>query len=262
MAADRTAEGSRTLPERTPGVRPLPRRHRRRRIPWQAGLGWVGALLLLAWRATCRYRVIDDPRPALRRAGRPYVYALLHAHQISAVFVNDEERLAAMVSRSLDGDMLVPSLRVRRVVAVRGSTRTRTRDKGGRRALDGLAALVEQRVPGLIAVDGPRGPRNFVHSGVVELARRTGAAVLPTLVLPRRRIILTPAWDRLQVPAPFTEVRLIFGPPLEIPGELSTAQGRRRIRDALLALERRYDPTEAARVDAAGESASRSHRQA
>lgn len=245
------------VPAGAPEIRPVTGAERR--FGWQSLLGWVGALLLLAWRATCRYRVVDDPRPALRRAGRPYVYALLHAHQVAAVFVNDEERLAAMVSRSAHGDMLVPSLRVRGVTAVRGSTRTRTRDKGGRKALEGLAALVEQRIPGLIAVDGPRGPRSHVHKGIVDLARTTGAAVLPTLVLPRRRIVIAPVWDRFQVPAPFTEVRLIFGPPLELPADLPVDEGRRRIRQALLALERRYDPAEAARVDEAG-SVSRAHR--
>src|SRR5262245_50209661 len=86
-------------------------------------LGWLAALVLLAWRLTCRYRVENDPRPALRAGGRPYVYALLHAHQVAAVFCNDERRMAAMVSRSLDGDLLVPSLHARRVIPVRGSTR-------------------------------------------------------------------------------------------------------------------------------------------
>src|SRR6185312_15492896 len=98
-------------------------------------IGWVIAMLVVVWRLTCRYRVVHDPRPALREAGTPYVYALLHAHQVAAVFVNDERRLAAMVSRSGDGELLVPSLKVRRVRPVRGSSRSATRDKGGREAL-------------------------------------------------------------------------------------------------------------------------------
>jgi hypothetical protein len=54
--------------------------------------------------------------------------------------VNDEPRMAAMVSRSADGDLLVPSLRLRRVEAVRGSTRKAGQDKGGRSALNARAA--------------------------------------------------------------------------------------------------------------------------
>src|SRR6185436_3062238 len=104
--------------------------------------GCAGALLVLLWRLTCRRRVIDDPRPALRAQGRSYIYALLHAHQLSALVVNDDHRMAAMVSRSVDGDRLVPILRARRVLAVRGSTRSRGNDKGGRPALAQLATLL------------------------------------------------------------------------------------------------------------------------
>ncbi len=53
-------------------------------------IGWVVGLVLLVWRRSCRYRVIGDQRPRLRAEGTPYVYALLHAYQVSAVFVTDE----------------------------------------------------------------------------------------------------------------------------------------------------------------------------
>ncbi len=220
--------------------------------------GVVLAVLLVLWRLTCRYRVEGDPRPSLRVRGKPYVYALLHAHQAAAVFVNDERRLAAMVSRSADGDLLVPALRVRGVQAVRGSTRKGERDKGGRAALQRLRELVVAQVPALLAVDGPRGPRNHVHRGVAELALETGAAILPTVVVPSRRLILTRTWDRLQLPLPFALIRLIFAEPIEPrPGE-DVAGLRQRIADALGALERREDPKEAQRQrleDSQGQSA-------
>ncbi len=210
-------------------------------------LGWLLAGVVLVWRLTCRYRVEDDPRPALRHAGRPYAYALLHAHQVAAVFVNDEQRMAAMVSRSTDGDLLVPSLTVRRVLAVRGSTRKQGKDKGGAAALAALGNLTRERVPVLLAVDGPRGPRNHVHRGAAALALDTQAVVLPTVVLPSRRFFLGKTWDRMQIPKPFSTVRLCFGAPLEPrPGE--DLEGlRARIEQALAALEARLDPEEHAR---------------
>src|SRR5262245_13952600 len=128
-------------------------------------IGCVAALVVLLWRATSIRRVIDDPRPALRAQGRGYIYALLHAHQISALVVNDDRRMAAMVSQSVDGTRLVPILRARRVLAVRGSTRSRGRDKGGRSALAKLGDLLRAGVPSLLAVDGPLGPRTHVHRG-------------------------------------------------------------------------------------------------
>ena len=82
-------------------------------------LAWMAAAAVLVIRLTCRIRFHDDPRPALRARGVPYAYAFLHAHQIATVVVA-EPGTGAMVSRSTDGELLIPSLRVRHVVAVRG----------------------------------------------------------------------------------------------------------------------------------------------
>lgn len=214
-------------------------------------LGWMLGLCLVCWRCTCRYRVVNDPRPRLRAQGRPYIYSLLHAHQVAAVFVNDEQRgrLAAMVSRSGDGDLLVPSLTLRGVRAARGSTRKGGRDKGGGTAARALADLLLQGIPVLFAVDGPRGPRSYVNRGVAVLAQRAGTPILPTLVLPSRRWFLEKTWDRLQIPQPFCTLRLIFDDPIMARDGEDSAALRERVSQAMHALERRYDPTEAARVD-------------
>lgn len=208
-------------------------------------LGWLGGLLLLVWRLTCRYEVFDDPRPAIRASGRAYIYALLHAHQLAAVFVNDDRRIAAMLSRSADGDLLAPSLRLRRITPVRGSSRSGSRDKGGRRALQELMDTVRGGIPALIAVDGPRGPRNHVHRGVAELALGTGVPVLPVIVLPSRRWLLTRAWDRFQIPRPFCTVRLIFGPPIDPSSYQDAPELLQDISSGLNELERLHDPEEA-----------------
>jgi lysophospholipid acyltransferase (LPLAT)-like uncharacterized protein len=214
------------------------------------GIGWLMGLLLVVWRRTCRYRVVGDPRPALRQSGTPYIYALLHAHQISAVFVNDEKpgRLAAMVSRSADGELLVPSLSLRGVRAARGSTRRGERDKGGRTALAELRELLTQRVAVLLAVDGPQGPRNRVHRGVAVLAQEVeGAVVLPTMVVPSRRAFPGKTWDRIQVPLPFSTVTLAMADPIRpTPGE-SVEDLRLRVAKALDAMEAEFDPSEAER---------------
>lgn len=225
--------------------------------------GWLFALVLLVWRLFCRLVVINDPRPALRLAGRPYIYALLHAHQVAAVVINDDRLMSAMVSRSDDGELLVPSLRVRRVIPVRGSTSSRGKDKGGSKALQGMADLLKRGVPGLLAVDGPLGPRNIVHRGVAELACDTGAAVVPVVVLPSRRFILRGTWDRFQVPKPFSTIRLIFADPIDPSAFADTESLRLEIKRALTMLEATYDADEAERclehVKARADRAARKH---
>jgi lysophospholipid acyltransferase (LPLAT)-like uncharacterized protein len=213
-------------------------------------VGWILARLIVAWSWSCRTRVVNDPRPALRASNTPYVYALLHAHALAAVCVNDERPggIAAMVSRSADGDVLAPALHARGVLAVRGSTRTGRRDKGGREALEALRKQLEARVAPLLAVDGPRGPRGVVRRGVADLAMQVrGAVVLPTVVVSSHRLVV-PSWDRFQVPLPFCRLSLIFGEPLlSEPGERAKAFSR-RVEIALHALECESDPEEFARV--------------
>lgn len=211
-------------------------------------LGMLIAFLVLVWRASCRFRIAPgDPRPALRKAGRPYVYALLHAQQVAAVFCSDEQSLGAMVSRSTDGDLLVPTLYLRGITPVRGSSRKGQKDKGGIAALKTLTLMAQQGTPALLAVDGPRGPRNRVHRGAIHLAQQVGGVILPVAALSTRRWTLTRTWDRMQLPKPFSRITLHFAPAIEANAGDDREDLRKAVEDALYGLEQRLDPTEAAR---------------
>jgi lysophospholipid acyltransferase (LPLAT)-like uncharacterized protein len=178
-----------------------------------AVFGWLIAIAILILRACCRIRIHNDPRPGLRVRPQSYVYSVLHAHQIAAL-IHGEPGTGAMVSRSADGELLIPSLRVGRIVPIRGSNRRKNGDKGGLAAIDALVKHVAGGAPGYIAVDGPRGPRNRVHKGIAMLSQRTGAAVVNLVAVPTRRWIFTRAWDRFQIPKPFATINGYFGEPL------------------------------------------------
>jgi lysophospholipid acyltransferase (LPLAT)-like uncharacterized protein len=205
---------------------------------------WLIALLLLLLRWSCRVRWHDDPRPSLRRESCPYAYAILHCHQVAAI-IGCEPGTGAMVSRSTDGDLLVPSLRVHGIVPIRGSTRSKEQGKGGAAALQLLIEHVRGGAPAYLAVDGPRGPRNYVNRGIVKLSLATGAAVLIGVAIPRRRWILARAWDRFQIPKPFTRIDMFFGPPLRLHDGEDLETFRQRIEHAIAALEKQHDPEEA-----------------
>jgi len=207
--------------------------------------GALAGLLVRLWRLTVRIRIVDDPRPALREAGRGYVYAILHAQQLAFVVLSDDCPIAAMVSASADGDILEGPCRARGIIPVRGSSRKAGKDKGGARALDGMAEHVLKGVPALLAVDGPRGPRGSVHWGVVNLARRTGAAVVVAGVFCSRRRVFARSWDRTQVPLPFSTLTGRFRPVIEPEAYPDDAALREHIRAELAALEAEWDPSEA-----------------
>ena len=211
-------------------------------------LGWVGALLLVVWRFTLRIRIdANDPRPALKASGRNYVYAILHSQQLNFVLLSDDRPVAAMVSASRDGDALVPLMKIRKVIPVRGSTRKKGKDKGGQAALKTLIEGVKAGQRALLAVDGPRGPRNTVHRGVAYLASTTDACVVISGVFPSHRKILSKTWDRTQIPLPFSALHGRFRPSLDSRDFKGDIEGlRAAIADELLALEQEWDPEEAA----------------
>lgn len=209
-------------------------------------LSWAAAVAISFLRWTCRIRVHNDPRPALQAADHPYVYSILHAHQVAST-IGAEPGTGAMVSRSADGEVIVAALRVARCIPVRGSgmTKGQSNNKGGREALEALVEHVRTGRPAILAVDGPRGPRSHVHKGIASLSRDTGAAVLNVITVPTRRWIMSKTWDRMQIPQPFCRIDAYFAPPLTpAPGE-SLEEFRRRIEASLKELEQTYDPQEA-----------------
>jgi lysophospholipid acyltransferase (LPLAT)-like uncharacterized protein len=200
-------------------------------------LGLVLAIFVTLWAWSCRRRFIADVRPRLRRQNKPYVYALLHAHQIAAVLASDERDLYAMVSRSRDGDLLVPSLRMRHIRAVRGSSRRAGQDKGGQAALRQLIACNSAGHPVLLAVDGPRGPRGQVKPGVVHLAQATDAVILPLCAVANRFTQLQGTWDKMHLPWPGARITLKFGAPISPGPEASVRYWQQQVETALAELE-------------------------
>ena len=202
---------------------------------------------MLILRATCRARFHNDPRPMLRADGAPYVYSVLHAHQIAAATCR-EPGTAAMVSQSGDGDFVALGLRLAGIKTIRGSSRRRGKDKGGLSALSQLAEHVRSGSPAYLAVDGPRGPRNRVHKGIAALSQQTGAAVLNVVAVPTRRWIFKQSWDRFQIPKPFCRIDIFVAAPIwPQPGELME-QYRCRIEKSLCQLEVLRDPIESERA--------------
>ena len=200
--------------------------------------------LLVRW--TCRVRVHNDPRQTMTEQGIPHVFAAFHAHQVAAM-VSADPKTGAMVSRSDDGQIIVPALKANGHVPVRGSSGKA--DKGGASALKALIEYVGVGTPVILAVDGPRGPRGTVHKGIGVLAKKSGAGVLPVLVVPSRRFILEKTWDRLQIPLPFGTIKAYFAEPIyPQKGERLEAFADRMATE-LARLEAKYDPDEAGAVE-------------
>lgn len=121
-----------------------------------------------------------------------------------------------IVSASRDGDILAEILHRLGFATSRGSS-----SRGGLRALMGAVRALKKdpRRQGFVTVDGPRGPRHEVKDGALVLANKAGALMIPARVRYSGCWTFTGAWDRFELPKPFSRCRIVFGEPYEVAPE-------------------------------------------
>lgn len=177
-------------------------------------LGAIITPLVRLWGRTLRITrfnldVFKDPN---LRAKRP-VIILWHDEIFPLIPSHSDERMACVVSQSKDGELLATVLEGFGFRTVRGSS-----SRGGMRAL--VAAkrfMVEHDLGVIFTVDGPRGPRHKVKPGAVFLANMAGSPIVPVRVVMERAKIFHKAWDRFQLPWPFSRCAIIYGDPVNLP---------------------------------------------
>jgi lysophospholipid acyltransferase (LPLAT)-like uncharacterized protein len=213
-----------------------------RTVPWfsTAPLLRLGVAALRLHARTLRLRVEgEEPVAAHLAAGGRVVFSSWHQRFYGGICYFARYRPVIMISQSRDGEIIARLVDLLGWKAARGS--------GTRGGHDALAAIVEElkhrQAAGHI-VDGPRGPTHRIKPGIVVLAQRTGAHIVPVYV-GYARPWEAKSWDRFQVPRPFSRTLLRFGLPREVPAELGGEALDRWRGDLDSEFEREY-----ARVDA------------
>jgi lysophospholipid acyltransferase (LPLAT)-like uncharacterized protein len=115
--------------------------------------------------------------------------------------------------------------------------------RGGAQALRDMARVIREGSSVCITPDGPRGPRMRVSSGVVLLAKLTGAPLVPTAFSVRHGKRLG-SWDRLLVAFPFGRGVFISGEPVSVPRDADAAgleAARRTFEERLIAITAEAD---------------------
>ena len=194
----------------TRGERSVRRDWLARLVPFAAMLV-SGVLLLL--RRTLRLRFVHgDDLFARWGRGERVILAFWHDRLVLMPFANRwAQRVCIMVSRHRDGELISRAVRPLAIDTVRGSS---TRGWSG--ALKGLLRAYRAGANLAFAPDGPRGPRWVAKSGVVQVARATGAVIVPVGAAARwaRRL---GSWDRLVIPVPGSRVVYLAGRTMVVP---------------------------------------------
>lgn len=172
----------------------------------------LGFPLLKLWIRTLRFELDDrgglPQMPESQRviASLWHNRLLLSAHVIWK-FTPERRGGAALISASRDGALIADVIERYGFRPVRGSSSRR-----GTRALLELAEVLAAGRDPLITPDGPRGPVYRLGGGIVLLAQKTGAPVMP-MNFEYSNCWRANNWDRFMIPKPFSKVRVIYGPP-------------------------------------------------
>ena len=185
------------------------------------------------WCRTLRYTQVNrGPSDALDADGKLMVFALWHDEVFAFPFIRGKWRIFSIVSRSNDGEFVARLLKGQNITPLRGSS-----SRGGLAALlRGVKLMLQEKLHACITIDGPRGPRHEVKDGVLYLAHRADAHIVPMRAYYHTAKTFG-SWDKFQLPLPFSRVRVVFGEPYKMAeGELteeSLARERRLLKDKL-----------------------------
>ncbi|MBT3330410.1 MAG: lysophospholipid acyltransferase family protein [Rhodospirillaceae bacterium] len=153
--------------------------------------------------------------------------------------------LHLLISRHGDGEMVARIMARFGMRMVRGSTQRqdRDRDKGGAVALRQMLTLLKAGHSVGVTPDGPRGPARYLSSGVITLARLSGAPVVPVIISTRWHHSFS-SWDRFRLALPCSRGAIIYGAPVILDRKMNPAQeeaARRSLEAALDAAMERAD---------------------
>lgn len=173
---------------------------------------WLGAQYVrLVW-ITGRWTIEGDALPRQMWAeGKPFILAFWHGHLLMMPKCWDLSKpMHMLISQHRDGQIIA------RVIGHFGlGTAAGSSTRGGSAALrQMLKALKAGEYVG-ITPDGPRGPRMRATAGIVNIARMSGAPILPCAYSTRRRKQLG-SWDRFQVALPFSSGVILWGEPITV----------------------------------------------
>jgi lysophospholipid acyltransferase (LPLAT)-like uncharacterized protein len=143
-----------------------------------------------------------------------YLFAFWHGKQLLPVFQLQKHQTerAVLVSPSRDGDMLTVWLKNLGYEVIRGSSRKQN--------------MIRKLKAGYslgFGIDGPIGPIYKVKPGMTHMAQKFRIPIIPVGSAFSRRWVAEKAWDRYEIPKPFSKAVFYLGKPFYIEKEADLA---------------------------------------
>ncbi len=172
-------------------------------------LGWlIPRLIYLVHKLlalTVRWEFVGERYKA---GDAPYILSFWHARILMMPFAYKGWDGSMLISEHKDGAYIADAVELMGIKSSRGSS-----TRGGARALLEMIKIARTGRSLGITPDGPKGPREVVQPGTVQLAKKSGLP-LRAVCYATKRHKRANSWDRFYIPLPFTRGVFVIGEPV------------------------------------------------
>ncbi|MCH9699536.1 MAG: hypothetical protein K0U68_15660 [Gammaproteobacteria bacterium] len=99
-------------------------------------------------------------------------------------------------------------------------------DNGRKHSFRLMQEAMQRHSTGVIAVDGPLGPKGVVKQGAIRIASELGYLLVPASVWSSHKSVMHKRWDDMEIPWPCCHTALAVGEPVQIPESVAKADIR------------------------------------
>ncbi len=202
-------------------------------------VGFFGKRLFWLLAKSCRWTILgEEAYRNLRIQGRPTVILVWHGRIFVVPYFFRRRGIMPLVSPSKDGEIAAQIMERWGYKILRGSG-----SHSVVRAWNEMKRELGRGGEVIIVPDGPRGPDRVLKQGCIKLGAETKAVLIPFSFSASKRRTLR-SWDQFLMFPPFSRVVVVYGPPIEIPSQLSEEdfeKERRRVEQLLTDLDRQAD---------------------
>jgi lysophospholipid acyltransferase (LPLAT)-like uncharacterized protein len=150
--------------------------------------------------------------------GKIPIYVFWHNRIFAGTYFFRNREIVVITSQSFDGEYIARFIQRFGYGAARGSS-----TRGGVSALVELIRVMRKGKPAAFSIDGPKGPKYVAKAGACLLAKKTRNPMMP-FVVETKNYWEVKSWDQLQIPKPFSRVRVFIGEPIFVSQDATDAE--------------------------------------
>lgn len=163
---------------------------------------------------TYRYRYHQN-EGIINLENKNMILGIWHQNLLAGILAQMGKTHIVIISKSKDADPVAHVCKKFGHIVVRGSSKNTNINKGGKQAKDEMIEFLKKGFPGAITVDGPKGPAFKAKPGIVDMAIKANANIVP-YAIGLSSFWQFKSWDQFRLPKPFSKILISYGNPIDI----------------------------------------------